>query len=85
MTLDEIAAILQTGQHRLQCEAPGHNGFYQYTKLVYQIVYVDGMFGIICFAGNANPTEFQLWSAQYETLAELEREQPFDLNRFRIE
>ncbi len=71
LRLHQIAEILQSGR-KLQAEAPGTNAYYQYTLLTYQIVWLDETFAIVCFAGHQQSgslTEYQLWSAQYQTLS----------------
>ena len=75
----QLASMLQQGR-KLQCECNGHNTFYQFNVLTYRITFVDGKYIMSCLAG----AEYQLWRMEYESLAELLKNQTFDLNRFRM-
>ncbi len=86
ISIEQLRQILETGNHSLFCETQAYNSFYQFRQITYLISARPDDTGRLRFviACKAWPGEYQLWIQDYETLEELIKEQPFDINKFSL-
>lgn len=91
MPLESVARHLQSGR-RLMYEVDGHNLYYQFHRVLYEIGYdsepaAEGKpaYYVSCYAGTpqrSSMREYRLWTGEYETLKGLVELQPFDIKKF---